>query len=149
MAEQEKKAPAQNAGNNVTVPRNTDAAPPQRDELLAARKDDPSAKEVWEKAIKEADAADRAVVEGAVKAGPGAVNGPGVGAVNEQGQVHQEGAHVEQPPQPATPPFTDEQIKAMDKSPAGLREPSVAAKSDDTDQTRHPEARVNDPRTPL
>lgn len=144
-----KKESAQNAGNNALVPRNTDAAPPQRDELLAARKDDPSAAEVWRDAIKEADKADKAVVDGAVKAGPGAVNGPGTAGMNEQGQVQQEGAHVEQPPQPATPPFTDEQIKEMDKSPQGLREPSVAAKSDDTDQTRHPQSRVDDPRKPL
>lgn len=138
------------AAKEAIPERNFDAAPPQRDEFLAARKDDPSSAEVFKAAAVAADKADVEARKAAVAAGPGAESGPGgLAMVNEHGQVHQEGAHVEQPPQPATPPFTDEEIRLMDKTPAGLRELSVAAKSGDTDQTRHPKSRVDDPRTPL
>lgn len=68
---------------------------------------------------------------------------------NPGNQVPQEGALVETPPQPVPPSYTKAELEEMDHAPAGLREPSVAAKSDDTDQTVHPRSRVNDPSKPL
>lgn len=68
---------------------------------------------------------------------------------NPFNQVPQEGALVETPPQPVPPSYSDAELKEMDHAPAGLREPSVAKDSTDTDQTVHPESRVNDPSKPL
>lgn len=68
---------------------------------------------------------------------------------NWQNQVPQEGALVESPPQPVPPSYSDAELKEMDHAPEGLREPSVAKNSTDTDQTVHPESRVNDPTKPL
>jgi hypothetical protein len=68
---------------------------------------------------------------------------------NPYNQVPQEGALVETPPQPVPPSYSDAELKEMDHAPEGLREPSVAAKSTDTDQTVHPASRVNDPSKPL
>jgi hypothetical protein len=68
---------------------------------------------------------------------------------NWQNQVPQEGALVESPPQPVPPAYSDAELKEMDHAPEGLREPSIAKDSTDTDQTVHPESRVNDPSKPL
>lgn len=68
---------------------------------------------------------------------------------NPYNQVPQEGALVETPPQPVPPSYTDAELREMDHAPEGLREPSVAANSNDTDQTVHPRSRVDDPTKPL
>lgn len=67
-------------------------------------------------------------------------------------QVPQEGALVETPPQPVPPPHTEADLREMDHSPRGYREPSVAAGAsgfDDYDMTVHPKSRVDDPSKPL
>jgi hypothetical protein len=112
-------------------------------DMLSYRDDHVGAKEAAVEANKQVAKDDAEAVKNAVPAEHAAFN------PNPYNQVPQEGALVETPPQPVPPSYTEAELKEMDHAPAGLREPSVAAGSDDTDQTVHPKSRVDDPTKPL
>lgn len=101
------------------------------------------AREAAIEAGKEAAKADAEAVKNATPVGEAAFT------PNPYNQVPQEGALVETPPQPVPPSYTEAELREMDHAPRGLREPSVAAGSNDTDQTVHPKSRVDDPSKPL
>lgn len=124
----------------------------QRERFLAVRESDHvSAKDAAIEADGRVAELTRELAAATAKAGAGQVaNVPADQLLNVQNQVHQEGALVETPPQPSPPPFPAGAEDSMDLSPRGMREPSVAAEAfGDTDQTVHPQSRVDDPRIPL
>lgn len=112
-------------------------------EMLSYREDHVSARDAAIEAGKQAEKDAAEAAKNAVPAEHSAFY------PNPFNQVPQEGALVESPPQPVPPSYTEAELREMDHAPAGLREPSVAAKSSDTDQTVHPKSRVDDPSKPL
>jgi hypothetical protein len=111
--------------------------------MVGYRGEQVGAKQAATEAAEAVAKADAEAVKNATPVGEAAFN------PNPHNQVPQEGALVETPPQPVPPSYTDAELREMDHAPEGLREPSVAAKSTDTDQTVHPKSRVDDPSKPL
>jgi hypothetical protein len=122
---------------------NTDDAASNASKMVGYREGHIGAREAAIEAGKQAAKDDAEAVKNAVPAEQAGFN------PNPYNQVPQEGALVETPPQPVPPSYSEAELKEMDHAPAGLREPSVAKDSTDTDQTVHPESRVNDPSKPL
>jgi hypothetical protein len=138
------KAPEQPA--KPSTPAFTDNAGDVRShasKMVGYRDDHVGAREAAIEADKAVAKADAEAMKNAVPVGDAAFT------PNPYNQVPQEGALVETPPQPVPPAYTEAELREMDHAPEGLREPSVAAKSSDTDQTVHPKSRVNDPSKPL
>jgi hypothetical protein len=141
-AKSESKATEAKASTPV-VTDNSSEVRSHASKMVGFRGDQVGAREVAVKAAEEVAKADAEAVKNAVPAEQAGFN------PNPWNQVPQEGALVETPPQPVPPSYTDAQLREMDHAPEGLREPSVAAGSDDTDQTVHPQSRVDDPSKPL
>jgi len=135
------KAPDRPATPVVTD--NSGAVKSHAEEMLGYRDDHVSARDAAIEANKQVA---KDLAEAAKNATPAEEAGFNPNPYN---QVPQEGALVESPPQPVPPSYTEAELREMDHAPAGLREPSVAAKSTDTDQTVHPKSRVDDPTKPL
>jgi hypothetical protein len=125
------------------------AAPSESDvksnasKMVGYRGDHVGAREAAVEAARQVEKDQAAAIKNATAAGEAAF------LPNPYNQVPQEGALVETPPQPVPPSYTEAELREMDHAPQGLREPSVAAGSDDTDQTVHPKSRVDDPSKPL
>jgi hypothetical protein len=130
--------PADRGGNT-----NDDSPQAHASKMVGFRSDHVSAHDAAVEANKQVAKDDAAAVKAAAPVDQAAF------APNFQNQVPQEGALVESPPQPVPPSYTEAQLREMDHAPEGLREPSVAKNSTDTDQTVHPKSRVDDPTKPL